>query len=88
MPFIVVPALPWALHPPPQHRERAVAGLPVLHGTRVDLAVSNEVVVKLFTCCLVKRDHSVVEMKVFEIFIPCLHGLGMENKWSTNKKAT
>lgn len=39
-------------------------------GTRGDGAVSNEAIVKLFTSCLVKRDHSVVEMKVFEIFIP------------------
>lgn len=58
----------------------------MLHSTRVDLAVSNEAIVKLFTSCLVKRDHTVVEMKVFEIFIPCLHGLGMENKWGKNQK--
>lgn len=57
----------------------------MLHSTRVDLAVSNEAIVKLFTSCLVKRDHSVVEMKVFEIFT-CLHGLGMENKLKTYKK--
>lgn len=74
-----------APHRLPWHRGRRVAGLPVLHSTRVDLAVSNEAIVKLFTSCLVKRDHSVVEMKVFEIFT-CLHGLGMENKLKTNKK--
>lgn len=67
-----------ALHRPPRHRRRA--GLPVVPGTRVDLAF-----VKLFTSCLVKRVHSVVEMKVFEIFIPCLHGLGMENKWKNKQ---
>lgn len=72
---------------PPRHRGRAAAGLPVLHSTRVDLADSDEAIVKLFTSCLVKRDHTVVETKVFEIFIPCLHGLGMENKWKMNKKS-
>lgn len=58
----------------------------VVHSNRVGLAVLNEAIVKFFTSCFVKRDHRVVKMKVFEIFIPCLHGLGMENKYKTNKK--
>lgn len=58
----------------------------VVRGSRVGLVVLNGAIVKFFTSCLVKRDHSVVKMKVFEIFIPCLHGLGMENKCKTNKQ--
>lgn len=58
--------------------------LPVVHSTRGHGAVSNEAIVKLFTSCLVKRDHSVVEMKVFEIFIPVY----MVLEWKTSGKQT
>lgn len=49
-----------------------------------DGAVSNEAIVKLFTSCRVKRDHSVVEMKVFEIFIPVY----MVLEWKSSGKQT
>lgn len=58
--------------------------LPVVPGTRGNGAVSNEAIVKLFTSCLVKRDHSVVEMKVFEIFIPVY----MVLEWKSSGKQT
>lgn len=63
---------------------RAPCWLPVVPGTREDGAVSHEAIVKLFTSCLVKRDHSVVEMKVFEIFIPVY----MVLEWKTSGKQT
>lgn len=63
---------------------RAPHWLPVVPGTRGDGAVSNEAIVKLFTSCLVKRDHSVVEMKVFEIFI----SVYMVLEWKTSGKQT
>lgn len=46
----------------------------------MNVSVLNEAVVKLFTSCLVQRDHSVVKMKLFEIFMPRLHGLGREKE--------
>lgn len=67
-----------------QTEGRASAGLPLFCGSCVVLAVLKEAIVKLFNSCLLKSDHSVVKVKVFEIFITRLHGRGMKNKCETN----